>query len=166
VPGTSLVGSLFHALVMRKEKVCCHAFWEHRVSKKDMILLLFAVAAIAVAGVVFVNNQGPKENGEGLDRVDHYSCQNESCQAEFTMTLAELNDGQIHPETGMPACPTCGDYTVTRALPCPSCGTHLKLVGHGQLPKVCPSCGAQIVKPTGGDDNIEPLPADSPHAPG
>ena len=138
------------------------------MSRKDMIMMFLAAAFLAVAGIVFINNQGPKDNGEGLDRLDYYTCQN--CGEEFSMTLAELNEAKVHPETGLPVCPNCGEYTVTHAYPCPNCGRHLKLVGHGQLPDICPHCGHRIVEPTPGSSGepscSDPIPEDSSHAPG
>ena len=139
------------------------------MSKKDMILMFFAAAFLAVAGFVFINNQGSTKSGEGLDRLEHYTCQNESCHAEFSLNLAELNEVQVHPETGMPVCPTCSEYTVTRAYPCPECGKHLKLFGHGQMPDICPNCGERILEPRPGSTDdpscSEPIPSDASHAP-
>ena len=53
-------------------------------------------------------------------------------------------------------CPKCGKALTKRAVRCPSCKKLVPLVGHGQVPPTCPSCGKGLSMAPNADGPICP----------
>lgn len=115
--------------------------------RRDAILLVTSLGAIVIAGITLATR--PHAAGEDLTRVTWWACEAPDCdQGAFSLDLASLDsmieNGRVHPETGLPACPKCGAFSVRKAYPCPNCREPLRLIAHGQIPSSCPSCGALL----------------------
>ncbi len=115
--------------------------------RRDTIMLATSLTAIALAGASLALRS--KHEGEDLSRTIWWACEAPGCdRGVFALDLASLQasirDGRVHPETGMPACPSCDSFSVRKAYPCPICHEPLRLIAHGQIPASCPSCGALL----------------------
>lgn len=118
---------------------------------KNAILITLAVVMLAVAGLLLVNYfSGPGgERGEVIRKgpVVPVVCVNSACGAEPKDVRAMASDNDW-PK----ACPTCGEKTLYRSVPCFKCGalTPQKPDGQGRIYCSKPNCGAWLNPPPGG----------------
>ena len=111
---------------------------------KKVGLILITLVALAQAGYLtwsYLNRPAP----DGEDKAAEFVCGNAGCGAEFTKTRAELVALNAASPDAVP-CPVCGKAFTHRAIRCPTptCRKMVPLVGHGQVPGKCPSCGNAI----------------------
>lgn len=109
----------------------------------NSIKVIVLVAAVAGAGFFFYRSlSGPPESGVDMGQPTYWVCRNEACGKDFEISLSEF--AKSKDESGRVKCPACGQMKTQRANKCPSCSRNLELVGHGDLPEVCPHCKANI----------------------
>ncbi|HLO40440.1 MAG TPA: hypothetical protein VK176_05400 [Phycisphaerales bacterium] len=95
------------------------------------------VAALGATAFFTWRNLNQKVDGDDTftTAIQYYKC---SANHEFEMT-AEKARATARENNGMVLCPTCKAIS-TDMYKCSKCSKFLELVGHGQLPKVCPHC--------------------------
>ena len=112
------------------------------MSGRNVVVGILTVACFAGAAYFFLKNTQPVAAED--DRPILLMCVDRTCGNVFerrpseAAAFAAANPGA--PMLG----PKCNKGGVVPAFACPSCKAVLKSVGHGEIPKNCPSCKAEI----------------------
>jgi ribosomal protein L40E len=106
------------------------------------ILTIVSAAVAVVAGFFVIKNIVGGADGYGGNNANwpegiYYICGNESCKAQFNLTVEQLSDVKLKDPLALPVCPKCGDNHPIRADKCKTCGGFF--VMRREDPR-CPSC--------------------------
>jgi hypothetical protein len=129
------------------------------MNPRDVVKIGVAAVMLLGAGALLASWLWPARAEAGQD-VTCWLCTESSCGKEFTKDVLDLARLRQDNPDANPPCPKCGKATTIRAVPCPLCGTYLKPLSHGRLPKTCTKCGKTIVEtPTPAPAAATPTPA-------
>ncbi|GMV24514.1 MAG: hypothetical protein AMXMBFR58_05450 [Phycisphaerae bacterium] len=98
-------------------------------------------AALVAAGFLFWKNSKSTDANSFLlnEAQQFFTC---SQGHDFVLTAAESR-ANAQQNSGIILCPQCSSAS-SEAHPCPACKKLMPLVGHGNIPDVCPFCKAKV----------------------
>jgi len=119
------------------------------MDKANAFKLAIVIAGFSVAGAItysyFANAEPPIEE-HFVAGDEHWLCQNETCEHDFSFTEAEARE-RIRSGMLTPECPQCNEGPVFKVFRCEHCNEPIMPGGHGARPETCPHCSEPLGGP-------------------